>query len=195
MQQLVEIEWSKPPRTYVGAEIEFGDPEAVDLAVAGGTLYVCGQIDRVDRIGASSFSVRDLKTGRVHDFWEEPVNPGRDLQIGLYSLALEARSPDVTVVHAAYVHPSAAQDPERAFEQSDVKELHQQTRHWLGVARGLLATGAFPRTPLAEDCRYCPFRPACGEGAQERSAVNREPLSPEVRAFAQLKQQRRDDDH
>ena len=197
VEQLVDIEWQKPRREFIATELSFGDPRAVELSVTGGTLYVAGQIDRVDRLRPAGLSVRDLKTGRVHDLGEEPLNAGRDLQIGLYTLALESpASSTEKVTHAAYVHPSAAQDPERSFEQSELKALRERTREWLGVARGLLAIGSFPRTPLASDCVYCPFRPACGEGAQEQSAAKLAtgPLSPELEAFVKLKEEGQGED-
>ncbi len=194
--QLVEIEWRLPRRTFVATEWSFGDPHSVRLNVAGGELYVAGQIDRVDQLSPTTLSVRDLKTGRVHDFNEEPLNPARDLQIGLYTLALDASDATQHVSHAAYVHPSAAQEPERAFEHSELKTLRERTQAWLGIARGLLASGTFPRTPLAADCNYCPYRPACGEGAQMRSAAKlaAAELTPEVAAFVALKQQEQGDD-
>ncbi|HVN87300.1 MAG TPA: PD-(D/E)XK nuclease family protein [Candidatus Binatia bacterium] len=195
IERLVEIEWEMTKRTFVAAEQSFGDPTPVTLSVPGGELYVAGQIDRVDRWGTGKLSVRDLKTGRVHDFQEEPVNPARDLQIGLYVLALEAESAHAAVVHAAYVHPSAAQQPERRFEHSDLTALRDATRTWLGIARGLLAAGTFPRTPEPSDCTYCPFQPTCGKGAQERSAAQlaKGELSPEVRAFVRMKQEGHED--
>jgi len=197
IEQLVDIEWHKPRREFVATELSFGDPHAVEVSVAGGTLYVAGQIDRVDRLRPAGLSVRDLKTGRVHDLGEEPLNAGRDLQIGLYTLALESAAKGTEkVAHAAYVHPSAAQDPERSFEQSELKTLREQTCEWLGIARGLLAAGVFPRTPLASDCVYCPFRSACGEGAQQHSAAKLAagPLSPELEVFLRLKEQGKDED-
>jgi len=55
--------------------------------------------------------------------------------------------------------------------RADLETLRRRTRSWLSVARSLLSAGAFPRSPNADDCRYCPFVPACGDGAQQRSAV------------------------
>jgi hypothetical protein len=74
--------------------------------------------------------------------------------------------------------------------------LRRQTREWLRVAAGLLRTGAFPRTPNAEDCALCPFLPACGEEAHGRSArkLDAHAADAAVAAFARLKRQRLDQD-
>ena len=175
----------------------FGADQAVRLDIDGGALYVRGAIDRIDRTGATTLSVRDLKTGRVRDFGEDPINPGRDLQIGLYVLAAEAAGfGDAPVAAAAYVHPSAAQEPDRAFIGPELDVLRRQTREWLGIARQLLSAGAFPRTPNAEDCTYCPFLAACGEGAHQRSAakLNALPSDHPLERFARFKRKRSEDE-
>ena len=172
IEQMVQYEWGLPAREFLESELTFGEPEAVRLALATGDLYVRGKIDRIDRIGARALAVRDLKTGRVRDFGEDPINAGRDLQIGLYVLALEASGyGGAPVGLAAYVHPSAAREPDRAFEGSNVEVLRRHTREWLSLARQLLREGLFPRTPNPDDCKYCPFVPACGDGARQRAAM------------------------
>jgi RecB family exonuclease len=174
------------------SELIFGEPEAVRLALAAGDLHVRGKIDRVDRIGARALAVRDLKTGRVRDFGEDPINAGRDLQIGLYVLALEASGyGGAPVALAAYVHPSAAREPDRAFEGSNVEMLRRHTREWIDLARQLLSQGLFPRTPNPEDCKYCPFVSACGDGAAQRAAVklNNLPPADPLEPFARFKRQ------
>jgi RecB family exonuclease len=192
IEQLVHYEWELPAREFLESELVFGEPEAVRLALAGGDLYVHGKIDRIDRIGAQALAVRDLKTGRVRDFGEDPINAGRDLQIGLYVLAVEANAyGGAPVRQAAYVHPSAAREPDRAFEGANVEVLRRHTREWLGLARRLLTEGLFPRTPNPEDCKYCPFVSACGDGARERAAVklNNLPPAAALEPFARLKRQ------
>jgi RecB family exonuclease len=194
IEHLVRYEWQTPPREFVASELSFGEPEALCLEVDGGALYLRGAIDRVDRIGRHTLSVRDLKTGRVRDLNEETVNAARDLQIGLYVLALEARGGAAAaerVVHAAYVHPSATQEPDRAFEGPRLEQLRQQARRWLSIARQLLGTGSFPRTPNREDCTFCPFLAACGDDAHARSARKLAALPPGhvLAAFAQFKRQ------
>ena len=197
IEELVLYEWRAPRREFLESELTFGEPEPVPLRLPGGEqLYVRGRIDRIDRI-EQGLTVRDLKTGRVRDFGEEPINATRDLQIGLYVLALESSGYyGMPVRHAAYVHPSAAQEPDRAFAGAQLDILRQQTREWLGVARQLLAEGLFPHTPNTDDCAYCPFVPACGEGAQQRSAVafGRLPPAHVLEPFARFKQRRVEED-
>lgn len=198
IEQLVRYEWQMPARQFLDSELTFGDPEPVCLELDSGNLYVRGAVDRIDRVGPTALSVRDLKTGRVRDFGEDPINAARDLQIGLYTLALEATGYDAGrhVAAAAYVHPSAAQEPDRAFKGSEVDVLRRRTREWLGIARRLLSSGAFPRTPNVADCTYCPFVPACGDSAQQRSAAKLEriPRGHPLHPFVQFKRQRSDDE-
>jgi RecB family exonuclease len=196
IEQLVRYEWELGLRSFVGAERSFGVEEPVVLQTGDGALHVRGAIDRVDR-KAKQLSVRDLKTGRIRDFGEEPINPIRDLQIGLYTLVVEADPDlDARVTHAAYVHPSEALEMEREFAGSALQELRQHTQQWLRIARGLLRTGLFVRTPNEEDCRFCPFVPACGEGAQLRSAakLSGAETEPELEDFVTIKVKRAEDE-
>jgi RecB family exonuclease len=200
-EQLVRDEWGRPVREYLDSELAFGDPNPVRLEVDGGAVYVRGAIDRLDRTASGGLSVRDLKTGRVHDLGEDPMNPGRDLQIGVYTLALEAFYPlraaaAARVTEAAYVHPSAAHAEDRAFAGAELDLLRRRTREWLGVAQRLLHAGSFPRTPNPDDCRYCPFVPACGDGAQLRSAAKLRalPADDPLHAFVRFKDASRRDD-
>jgi RecB family exonuclease len=199
IEQLVRDEWRRPPREYLDSELRFGDPTPVRLPVEDGPLYVRGAIDRLDRLPPGGLSVRDLKTGRVHDLGEDPMNAGRDLQIGLYTLALEAAGgPDIAarVVEAAYVHPSAASAEDRTFAGAELDLLRRRTQGWLRVAHRLLSAGTFPRTPNPDDCRYCPFVPACGDGAPQRSAakLQRLPDDHPLQAFVRFKDESRRDD-
>lgn len=192
MERLVDYEWHKPRREFVATELGFGEPEPVRLAVGDGELFVRGAIDRVDRIAPGALAVRDIKTGRVRDLIDEPMNPARDLQIGLYTLALEASGGVERVTEAAYVHPSVAQEQERSFTGSELDRLRQHTDSWLRTAHAILVTGAFVRTPNPSDCFFCPFVPACGDAAQRRSTLKLDalPESHPLAPFVRLKNER-----
>jgi ATP-dependent helicase/nuclease subunit B len=192
VERLVEYEWHKAPREFVATELVFGDPEPVRLHLEDGDLFVRGAIDRVDRETTGALVVRDIKTGRVYDLVDDPINVGRDLQIGVYTLVLEALEPGSRVERAAYVHPSSPHELERAFAGGQLDQLRQHTRDWLRTARAVLEAGIFVRTPDVNDCRFCPFVPSCGEGAQQRSKakLNALPESHELAGFVRMKKER-----
>lgn len=194
IEQLVRYEWNKDEREFVATELGFGEPEPVRLEIEGAHLNVRGAIDRVDRAADGRLAVRDIKTGRMYDLNDDPINPGRDLQLGLYTLALETGGGQVG--EAAYVHPSAAHEQERAFSGTGLDQLRNHTRAWLQIAHAILAAGLFVRTPNADDCRFCAFVPACGDGAHARSAakLRQLPDSHTLAAFVRLKQERSGDE-
>jgi len=187
LAELVRYEWTLPPRSFVASEMTFGDPDPVALDAAGTTVYLRGAVDRVDRLAAGGLALRDLKTGRLWPLEAEPANPGRDLQLGMYVLALEA-SIGERVVTAAYVSPAAPHAVERTFAEGHLEALRERTRQWLGVASALLRAGAFPRTVNASECAVCAFRPLCGDGAWARSAeqLSRLPADAPAAGFARL---------
>lgn len=196
---LVRDEWERPPRRYLASELSFGRDAPVALGPT--PLHLWGAIDRIDDLDDGSLSVRDLKTGRVRDLSEEDVNPARDLQIGIYTLVAESLFSDgdgcpARVSEAVYVHPSAAQAPERAFRGAQLAGLVTRTNSWLALATDLLAHGFFVRTTSADDCRTCPFVPVCGDGAQERSGrkLAQLPQTHPLTAFVALKRERVADD-
>lgn len=191
IERLVEYEWHKPLREFVATELVFGDPDPVRVHFEDGDLFVRGAIDRIDRQPGGACVVRDIKTGRVYDLIDDPVNVGRDLQIGVYTLVLEAIEPGVRVEEATYVHPSSVHEQERAFAGGQLDQLRQHTRDWLRIAHAILDAGTFVRTPNADDCRFCPFVPSCGEGAQQRSKAKLStlPESHELAGFVRMKKE------
>lgn len=203
VESLVRDEWERPARTFVAAELGFGRDVPVELdAGAAGAIHLWGAIDRVDRLADGTLSVRDIKTGRVRDLAEEEVNAARDLQIGVYMLVAEvvlgrgAAEASPRASEAVYVHPSAAQEPERAFRAAQLDGLRQRTRQWLRVAGELIAAGRFVRTSNADDCWACPFVPVCGANAQARSQAKLAVVgqSDPLAAFAALKREIRFED-
>ena len=74
-------------------------------------------------------------------------------------------------IAAAYAYFGRGAAQERGFRHDFHDVLEPAAHRWLGIASALLAAGAFPRTPSSDDCTFCPFRPVCGPGAQERAAT------------------------
>jgi RecB family exonuclease len=173
IHDLLAYDWSDQPQRFVAVERGFGRPAPVELSVGGRSLFVRGRIDRLD-VDGDRILVRDLKTGRSHPRRGKEVapDPVQDIQLAVYGL-VAARSADVwglpAKVAAAYTYVGRGAD-ERAFRNDFHETLEPAALEWLGVAIDLLSGRTFPRTPNADDCRYCRFRAVCGDGVYERAA-------------------------
>lgn len=171
VRELLRQEWTDTAaRRLAGVERRFGP---LPIATGAGALFVRGRIDRVDVAGGQTI-VRDLKTGRVHlrRGQEAGPSPVIDGQIAIYGLAARQLAGEWGTpprVGVAYVHINRGVT-ERAFVDDFEEVLEPAARTWIEVARALLAARSFPRTPSAEDCRYCRFRPVCGDAFHERAA-------------------------
>lgn len=190
MAEVVRREWAMPARRFEAVELSFGFEAPVALSAGEQRLlYLRGRIDRLDAL-EGGHSVRDLKTGRGRAVREERLNVGRDVQLGLYArVVAEVLRPGVPVVEAVYEHPSGGGAPERAFRGEALAELESRTQGWLTTAADLLEARVFPRTTSAFECRYCPFRPMCGDGAAARSAAAlSEAEAPALVAFRTLRE-------
>ncbi|HZP41967.1 MAG TPA: PD-(D/E)XK nuclease family protein [Candidatus Binatia bacterium] len=148
------------PAELVGVEQGFaGVPVALD---GGGTLWVQGRIDRIERT-ADGLVIRDVKSGKSKVGEETSV--ALDLQIALYALVAPDVVPGAPVGSAGYVYSVRAGDAERAFAGPALRELTAAARGWLGLAAELLETRSFPHAPDDEACRYCDFAAVCGDAA------------------------------
>lgn len=171
VRELLRQEWADTAsRRLAGVERRFGP---LPIATGAGVLFVRGRIDRVDVVGGQTI-VRDLKTGRVHlrRGQEAGPSPAIDGQIAIYGLAARQLAGEWGTpprVGVAYVHVNRGV-VERAFIHDFEEVLEPAARMWIDVAAALLAARSFPRTPNAEDCRYCRFRPVCGDAFHERAA-------------------------
>ena len=164
--RFLESEWSADlPAQFVAAEHAFGWDTPETLEIEGAPLFVHGYIDRID-VEGDRLIVRDLKTGRAYARRGDAVGPdvSIDIQIGVYALVARPMAAKRGLdLAAAYVYTGLQADRERAF-RDDIADLERATKSWLKIARDLLASGTFPRTPVADDCSFCPFQPACGDG-------------------------------
>jgi hypothetical protein len=176
------------PRRFLAVEEAFGAPRGVAVDAGGAPLYVSGVIDRLD-VAGDRLLVRDLKTGRCRPRDAEAMSPERDLQIAIYGMVSRARAEAMGLSHvgAAYAYTGVQASFERAF-YDDFDALEEAARTWLAIAGALLRSRAFPYTPRDEDCRRCPFQPACGSGERGRAPAEAPPGVPEaLRDFAALK--------
>ena len=193
VRRLIEHEFEHVgKREFVAAEQPFGYPEPLKIDVGRESLYLHGTIDRLDRQGGRTL-VRDLKTGRSHPRTGDEKDPiaTRDIQLGLYGLvtrklAQQWKMPEKAGV--AYVYVSGRGEPERAFAtDDDFDKLQAATRDWLKVSVGLLHARLFPRSPDADDCKFCPFSVLCGDSTDRATAVLADTGDGPLRAFRELK--------
>jgi len=171
--QLLDYEWARGGARFVAAEVSFGQPEPVELALGGRALFLRGRIDRLE-VADDHAVVRDLKTGRAHPRVGKEAAPDhvRDVQIAVYGLVARQLARQWGVpgrVAAAYVYVNRGVD-ERDWIRDFQTTLEPEARGWLDVATGLLQARAFPRTSRSKDCDFCAFAPVCGPEVYERAA-------------------------
>lgn len=185
LHRLIATDWAEA-KTFVDVEREFGP---LALPVETRTVHVRGFIDRIDRTESTTI-VRDLKTGRAkRRKAADDIRPAYDVQIGLYGLVTEANAVAWGLpakIEGAYVYPADDSGDDRSFRE-DFDHLASLTRTWIGTALDLLAGQRFPRTPTANDCTFCPFKPVCGVSAQDRAAQLLVEPEPAIAGFATLK--------
>jgi ATP-dependent helicase/nuclease subunit B len=187
-------------RTPVGFEVSFGradavgdeplaqaDPVAIDLGV-GLTFRLAGRIDRIDRIGPSTFEIVDYKTGGYWEKdWQGTFAGGRRLQHALYGLAalelLKGRHGSARVAGAHYYFSSAKGQQERKTIPSPSPATLGRV---LGDLRLVIASGLFVHAPEPDGCKWCDFGYACGKEAPARAkAKTADPaLGPYLRLVA-----------
>jgi RecB family exonuclease len=175
-RELLESDWrAGGSRRFVDVERVFGRPTPVALAIDGRTVHVRGRIDRLDVVDGVVV-LRDLKTGRPYPRLGRVAgpDPGLDVQLGLYGLVVKTMARDWGLpvrIAAAYAYFGRRGSDERDFRHDFDTVLEPAARQWLALAADLLAERAFPRTPNADDCTYCPFQPVCGDGVYPRAAA------------------------
>jgi RecB family exonuclease len=178
-------------RRFVGVEVAFGEDPPLEVDAGGVTLHLRGFIDRLDVVDGVTL-VRDLKSGKAHPKRGDEAGPTpfRDVQLGVYALAtrkLAARWHVPRRLAAAYVYASGRGEVEERAFRDDFQDLEAATAEWLATAGQLLAARAFPPTPDANDCRYCPFAPVCGDHAVARARDGLEGADGPLGRFGALK--------
>jgi hypothetical protein len=174
LARFLDQDWRLPLDRFVDVERAFGEPAPLVLDAGGIPLHVRGSIDRIDVAGGRTL-LRDLKTGKPHPRQgeEEGLDPGLDLQLGLYGIVARELSGAWHVparVQVAYAYVGHRE--ERAW-RGDYDALEAATRGWLALSARLLSDRSFPPTPDVDACTYCAFRPVCGPETPARAAASR----------------------
>ena len=190
VHELLQYDWDRLKDARVVTETTFGYPVPVQLRAGTNLLHARGRIDRIEITGQKAV-IRDLKTGRAYPRIGAQANPdpGLDVQIAVYGLIGELLASEWKLpkyIEAGYTYfgrPSG----ERAFGEDFQTLLKPAANKWLEIAASLLAGRQFPRTPNSEDCRYCCFRPICGDTVYGRANVLLANSSGPIGDFAALK--------
>ena len=167
----------------IGFEVSFGRPlgegeealaraEPVEIDLGSGLIFrIAGRIDRIDKVGPSSFQVLDYKTGGFwRDDWKGTFNSGRRLQHALYGLAavelLRARYKNPKVAGASYYFSSHKGRRERVHIPAPSLA---QTAAVLADLRSLIVDGAFVHAADEAACKWCDYEAACGGAVNGQS--------------------------
>ena len=159
----------------IRVEAPFGlgkdSPEVMDEATG---LRFRGLIDRVDiSADGKSVLVVDYKTGSPSPYdglEKDPIDHGKRLQLGIYSLAAQRMAPEATEVKAAYWLSSGRGGfrfaPRDRFDIND-SDTARRFRDGVTTVVSGIRQGVFPANPgeMGRDgfinCQYCDFNALC----------------------------------
>ncbi|HID22908.1 MAG TPA: PD-(D/E)XK nuclease family protein, partial [Planctomycetaceae bacterium] len=173
---------------------ELSSPEPVELADAlGRTIRVRGQIDRIDQRHDGSFVIMDYKTGSPSKYEvskAKPFQQGRLIQHALYLAVVSKRLEQCgraggDVSSFLYVFPTSRGQGDWIEFGSDLLEALPRQ---LVLLRTIMARGTFCPTNTDKDCRYCDYRPICGNLTDYSPAFGKSAASdPGIAAFCEIR--------
>ena len=150
-------------------------PEIVDEET---NLRFRGYIDRIDvSADGKSLTVVDYKTGRTDPYKNldsDPIDRGKCLQLGVYSLAARSLVPEAASVRAAYWFTTNRSKftfaPSGYFDLDESSTL-ERFRHGVSTIVSGIRQGVFPANPGPmvsfgqtsdyKNCHYCDFDSLC----------------------------------
>ena len=148
------------------------EPVAIDVG-NGRKLLLNGRIDRIDEVGPGVYDVVDYKTGAFwRDNWKGTFAAGTRLQHALYGRAaiqLLARSGVNARIRRGVYFFSTVKGGLHSLpiEHPALGE----TCAVVGDLLDVMASGAFVHTDTGDECRFCEFGNACGNGSPERAVA------------------------
>lgn len=140
----------------------------------GETVLFSGRVDRID-FDASGKTARiiDYKSGGVPS--AGAIQAGRNIQLGVYALALEqALAPGATCASAYYVPVGKDRWREslgKAASRDKEKWAQREPQMRAAIARAIAAirSGHFPPLPAGKDCHGCGYAKACRRTAARQA--------------------------
>ena len=187
-------------RTAVEASFGYAGatPDVVDSETG---LRFRGSIDRLDvttdpDTAQETALVIDYKTGSAGPYRrldDDPIDGGKRLQLGIYSLAARQLAPEASRLSAAYWFISARGGfslvPGNYFDIDD-EETGKRFREGVTAIREGIRSGAFPANPGPRDgfglsnCRFCDFDSLCPSRREQMWEIKK--LDPAVAGYRQL---------
>ena len=157
----------------------FGD-DAIEVVDPHSGIRFRGIIDRIDiSSDGKRVLVIDYKTGSERPYQnlnKDPIDQGRRLQLGVYSLAAQARFPGAETVTAAYWFSTKRGEfkyaPAAHFNMTDESVTERFRQGVTSIVDGINA-GLFPANPGSPDgngpsnCQHCDFDSLCPTGRSE----------------------------
>jgi len=156
------------------------DPEPILVSLMGGkSIRARGRVDRIDRVGESAlatYAIWDYKTGS--DYSYDPADPfrqGRIIQPFLYASMVAHRlksvvSPQAKVIHFGFFFPGKPMGRRILWTSEQLGHGQEILSHLVDS----IIQGAFLATNnYEEDCRFCDYRPICGDLAAVSAASQR----------------------
>jgi len=176
VELFIEAESNSSSSTPIAFELSFGRPLArsdeplarpkpVELDLGDGlVLRIAGRMDRIDKVGKTTFEVLDYKTGGYwRDGWKGVFDGGRRLQHALYGLAavelLKAQYNNPKVEAGIYYFSTHKGRQERHVIKAPPLENIAQVMRDL---RSVIAKGEFSQSANEKDCKFCSFARGCG---------------------------------
>ena len=161
------------------AETRFGfDSDGLEIRDDETQVKFRGFIDRLDvSPDGSRVSVIDYKTGSAAPYKsleDDPIDRGKRLQLGVYSMAAQRLFPNAHTVRAAYWFTTNsggfALAPPDYFDIGD-EEVLDRFRNGISTIVSGIQQGVFPANPGPwinfggtsdfQNCRYCDFKSLC----------------------------------
>lgn len=160
-------------RTPVGVEYSFGKGDKVDeppcvVELSTGSLALTGRLDRLDRLENGEYVITDYKTGKFDGYAPKELKKlSEHLQWAIYSLMV-AHQLKVQVQRFEYFFPSTAglglvRGLAPPAPSDVIGLLETLTKRYL--------SGAFIQAASSDACRYCDFRPICGDLDQRKEEL------------------------
>ena len=164
---------------HILAETRFGfESDGLEIEDEETRVKFRGFIDRMDvSSDGGSVTVIDYKTGSATpygDLKDDPIDRGKRLQLGVYSMAAQRLFPDASTVRAAYWFTTNsggfAKAPPDYFNIGN-EEVLDRFRNGISTIVSGIRQGVFPANPGPmtnfggtsdfQNCHYCDFQSLC----------------------------------